>query len=95
MIKSYLEIERARFEERLEVEIDVAIELEKIRIPALILQPLVENAVKHGISKARNNGTVKFLSAPNWKTELKKVFLKLSVIDLSGGGNRYECVNAK
>lgn len=58
LIESYLEIERARFEERLEVDIDVPKDLENIRIPSLILQPLVENAVKHGISPAARGGRV-------------------------------------
>jgi len=58
LIKSYLEIERARFEERLVVTIDIPRELETMRIPSLILQPLVENAMKHGISKNRNGGEV-------------------------------------
>jgi two-component system LytT family sensor kinase len=40
LIESYLEIERARFEERLEVEIDVPQELKKLRVPTLIFQPL-------------------------------------------------------
>ncbi len=58
LIESYLDIERARFEERLEVTIDVPEELMKLKIPALILQPLVENAIKHGISENRKGGLV-------------------------------------
>lgn len=58
LIESYLDIERARFEERLSVEIDVAESLNSIEIPALILQPLVENAIKHGISESRAGGTI-------------------------------------
>jgi hypothetical protein len=58
LIHSYLEIEKARFEERLEVAIDIPAELENIRIPSLILQPLVENAIKHGISNAARGGEV-------------------------------------
>jgi len=85
LVKSYLEIETARFEERLEVKIDVKKELEKIRIPALILQPLVENAVKHGISKAKNGGRV-FIRA-ELENEAEKVFLKLSVVDSGAGKN--------
>jgi LytS/YehU family sensor histidine kinase len=47
----YLEIERARYED-LEVEIDVEPGLETAMIPALLLQPLVENAVKHGVARS-------------------------------------------
>ena len=46
----YLEIEKVRFPERLDVNIDIPEELERARVPALILQPLVENAIKYGVS---------------------------------------------
>ena len=49
----YLDIEKARFPDRLHVEIDVPAELEPARLPALILQPIVENAIKYGVSKSR------------------------------------------
>ena len=49
----YLDIEKARFPDRLHVEIDVPQELEQARLPALILQPIVENAIKYGVSKSR------------------------------------------
>ena len=49
----YLDIEMARFPDRLTVEIDVPEELEQARLPALILQPIVENAIKYGVSKSR------------------------------------------
>jgi hypothetical protein len=58
LVSAYLEIERARFEERLCVEIDVPGELRGIRVPALMIQPLVENAIKHGIARSRNGGLV-------------------------------------
>jgi signal transduction histidine kinase len=50
----YLEIETIRFPSRLKVEIDVPAALETVRLPALILQPLVENAIKYGVSAARD-----------------------------------------
>ena len=49
----YLDIEMARFPDRLTVEIDVPSELEQARLPALLLQPIVENAIKYGVSKSR------------------------------------------
>jgi hypothetical protein len=49
----YLDIEKARFPDRLHVEIDVPQELEPARLPAMILQPIVENAIKYGVSKSR------------------------------------------
>src|SRR5438552_5073930 len=51
LIEAYLDIERARFEDRLRIYIDVPWELRQLRIPALVIQPLVENAIKHGISE--------------------------------------------
>jgi hypothetical protein len=58
LIESYLDIERARFEERLKVSIEVPASLCSIRIPPLLIQPLVENAIKHGIAPNRLGGEV-------------------------------------
>lgn len=49
----YLDIEKVRFPKRLKVEIDVPEELEDARVPGLILQPIVENAIKYGVSGSR------------------------------------------
>ncbi|HEV2667018.1 MAG TPA: histidine kinase, partial [Blastocatellia bacterium] len=58
LIESYLDIERARFEDRLRVTIDAPRETRNQRIPALLVQPLVENAIKHGVSPSRTGGEV-------------------------------------
>jgi signal transduction histidine kinase len=55
----YLDIEKVRFPSRLRVEIDIPKELESARLPALILQPLVENAIKYGVSPTRDKVTVR------------------------------------
>jgi LytS/YehU family sensor histidine kinase len=52
----YLEIEKMRFDERLSVEIRVTDETRDALVPNLILQPLVENAIKHGISRRPGQG---------------------------------------
>ena len=88
LIESYLEIERARFEERLEIEIEAAPELLSLRVPSLILQPLVENAVKHGITPKKQGGRVK-ISAKRDAQDLI-----LTVAD-SGAGIEIEELNRK
>ncbi|MGG4443643.1 sensor histidine kinase [Brevibacillus fortis] len=57
-IEAYLAIERARFEDKLHVEYDIEEGVERFTVPGLILQPLVENAVKHGLLPKREGGTV-------------------------------------
>lgn len=59
LIRAYLEIERMRFEDRLTVYIDVPESVRDVPIPALIVQPLVENAVKHGIQSSAAGGHVR------------------------------------
>ncbi len=59
LVTAYLEIESARFEERLQIHIAVPESLRGFRIPPLVLQPLVENAIKHGVSKSRAGGEVR------------------------------------
>jgi sensor histidine kinase YesM len=58
LIECYLEIERERFEERLDARIDIPVSLAHVSIPSLIVQPLVENAIKHGVAPARAGGRV-------------------------------------
>jgi hypothetical protein len=54
----YLDIEKVRFPRRLKVEFDIPEELETARLPALLLQPIVENAIKHAVSPTRDTVTL-------------------------------------
>ena len=54
----YLDIEKARFPNRLRVDIEIPSALRNIRIPALLLQPVIENAIKYGVARARNAVTL-------------------------------------
>ena len=59
IIKAYLEVERLRLGEKLRVEIDVSPDALDVPIPVLSIQPLVENAVKHGIAPNIAGGLVR------------------------------------
>ena len=62
-LQRYLEIQKVRFGERLQVSVDIPAELLRAQVPALLLQPLVENAIKHGISKRIAGGAVRIAGA--------------------------------
>ncbi|SNR28370.1 two-component system, LytT family, sensor kinase [Haloechinothrix alba] len=57
-IERYLAIESARFDDRLDVRIKIAREVLTVVVPFLLIQPLVENAVKHGLAQKPSGGTV-------------------------------------
>jgi LytS/YehU family sensor histidine kinase len=59
VLRAYLEIEQIRFGERLNFTMTVAPQAEEVRVPSILLQPLVENAVKHGIAKSLHGGEIK------------------------------------
>jgi len=87
LVEAYLDIERARFEGRLRVHIDIPWELRRVRIPALVIQPLVENAIKHGISECLSGGEVRItarLQQPDESSEVAAAVL-ISVIDTGVG----------
>jgi LytS/YehU family sensor histidine kinase len=56
--RKYLDIQKVRFTDRLQICVDVPGELDRAQVPSLILQPMVENAIKHGIAKSAQGGTI-------------------------------------
>jgi signal transduction histidine kinase len=59
----YLDIQKVRFGDRLRVAVDVPAELTRAIVPRLILQPIVENAIKHGVSQRARPGAVEMSAA--------------------------------
>ena len=58
-LQLYFKIEQARFADRLKVFIDVDAQVDEFRVPSLLLQPLVENAIKHAIAHAEKGGVIR------------------------------------
>lgn len=94
LIASYLEIERARFEERLRVSVDVPPELRSLRVPSLLVQPLVENAIKHGIAPARAGGEVR-ITARLEKTNAGAEMLCVTVSDTGVGASEIDIARGR
>lgn len=80
-LMTYLDIEAVRFGERLRVEVDIADTVRDSRLPALLLQPLAENAVKHGVAPSRDPVT---LSIRAWRDG---TIVAITVEDDGAGGN--------
>ncbi|WP_019615158.1 sensor histidine kinase [Psychromonas ossibalaenae] len=81
-ITAYLEVELARFSDRLEVDFEVDPELLNVVVPTFTLQPLVENAVKHGTSTLLHNGRIQVLGRVI--TDAAQPMVELLVIDNAG-----------
>jgi two-component system LytT family sensor kinase len=62
-LQRYVDIQKARFAERLEVSVDIPADLLQASVPNLLLQPLVENAIKHGIARRVAGGEVRVTAA--------------------------------
>jgi two-component system LytT family sensor kinase len=61
--QKYLDIQKVRFAERLQISVDVPKDLFPAQVPSLILQPMVENAVKHGIAKRVQGGAIRIAAS--------------------------------
>ncbi len=85
IVESYLDIEKARFEQRLRVTIDVPSRLRDIPLPPLLLQPLVENAVKHGIAHKQSGGDVAIRARTEHINDQQPRQLAITVEDTGAG----------
>jgi len=72
-VAGYLEIEKLRFGERLNVVVEVAPETLDAQVPSLLLQPLVENAIRHGIARLSSGGNVCISASHNGRQLYLKV----------------------
>jgi two-component system, LytTR family, sensor kinase len=62
-LQRYLDIQKVRFGDRLRVSLDIPADLLDAQVPNLLLQPLVENAIKHGVSKRLSGGEIRVAGA--------------------------------
>jgi two-component system LytT family sensor kinase len=62
IVKDYLALEQMRFEERLKIEMNIDEDTLEMPVPPMMLQTLVENAIKHGISKKESGGMIRIVS---------------------------------
>jgi LytS/YehU family sensor histidine kinase len=72
--QKYLDIQQARFADRLKFSLDVPEELLAAQVPSLILQPMVENAIKHGIAKRVQGGSIYISACRNNGTLTLRVY---------------------
>jgi two-component system LytT family sensor kinase len=61
-VKNYLDLERIRFEDRLKYKFDIDRSTQKIEIPPMMIQTLIENGIKHGIAKRTEGGEIQLTS---------------------------------
>lgn len=84
-IRNYLELEQIRFQDRMEVEFDIEENLTNCKVPSLILQPLVENCIKHGVAKSAGNSSIS-VSAMSYQNGSPEPWLKLEVNNFDDEG---------
>ncbi|ATE59528.1 sensor histidine kinase [Thauera sinica] len=85
-VAAYLEIEQARFLDRLVVEFDIPEHLQCVRMPAFSLQPIVENAIKHGTSQLLGGGRIRIFATSSGGNLLLSVEDNAGLFDAAEGG---------
>jgi two-component system LytT family sensor kinase len=82
-LQKYLEIEQTRFQDRLTVAFDIDPDTLDAEVPRMILQPLVENAIKHGVAPRNGPGTIRIVAARD--AESLRLEVRDNGVGLSGG----------
>lgn len=72
LTKAYVAIEQMRFQDRLSVLIDIKPDLEQALVPTFLLQPLVENAIHHGLSREQRTGVI-WIRSDRWQDQLELI----------------------
>lgn len=88
-VRSYLEVEQARFGERLQVFMQIEDGVKDLKIPAMIIQTLVENSIKHGIASVRGVGRVEI------RAGRRDDRIQIQVLDNGPGFQRTESVDSE
>ena len=76
LVKDYLALEKIRFEERLHYSLDIDEASSRYKLPPMLLQTLVENAIKHGISKLTKGGMVSITT--KYQSETNKLKIEIA-----------------
>jgi LytS/YehU family sensor histidine kinase len=85
-LKLYLDIEKVRFEDRLMLELDIQDAASVALIPSLLLQPLVENAIKYGIARSEEGGRLRIAA---------RVFAGDLLLELSDDGPGVQLIDGQ
>jgi signal transduction histidine kinase len=81
-IEKYLYIQKVRFKNRLEYDIDIPEKIKACRIPNMVIQPIVENALIHGITPKRDGGKISIIAGENDNK------IVISIVDNGNGFNK-------
>lgn len=93
--ENYLEVEHVRFGDRLRYAIDVPPELATVELPSLVVQTLVENAVRHGIAKSRKGGEVRVSAARHDRDAVLEVSNTGALVDANAPASGVGLANTR
>lgn len=78
-LKNYLDLEEIRFQDRITINYKISDAILECKIPNMILQPLIENAVNHGIANTIGDGNINIIAKPVFNTLLNKECIEIII----------------